>query len=1423
MFAAFTMPTDSQWAEYNSGHGESTLQRAQENKLEEWWNGQMHAKFPGCSASHHGQRGGNQQASISHAPVEEQLPEMVQQIATAQGTEEMEMQDRDSEHGSAEGPCPTGTQSIGQNIELQEASPCNARAVQEQEIEPRPSTSRGIQEPVCKKSKRGPEEQHPTSAYSDISSEEGDMSETQSAEEWGSLEGSEPLSTPEAPPVYLERVQSWQRPLQHYRAIEYYERYRFVNMEHVQSFTLAIDVIHNEIQNLLNRISRDISPNDFVQLRLDAEELSRPLFSVRRHLEELDADEFLSYVESLLQSNVEILWRNSLELTVTIVKNHEGGGLRKLGTVLFSKILEKKRQHLIDFNVEGVFLCFAGSLLSLLDNEMSSKQEIITRATDLHNTLGISTSHRIDFSQIHLFEDHFGITIKIVFYHEGGWRFFVTGGTLEVRVVFMLLHDSHYYGIKNIKGFMGVRYFCILCHTAYHHKFRHDCQYFCRACTGSECREVAGGRVRCRICKLLCRSNACLERHEQLAVEGKIGCEDNVFCSKCGIYVPAPHVECKKTKCGQCGAKVDSLTGHLCYLKRLFKPVVGYMYIVYDFECCQETGAHIPNYVYAMDMLDDGDVRKWEWYGDKCLEEFVKTFVQPKFKGVTFIAHNSKSYDGYLVLRQLIREKVKVQLLTQGGKLLCITLPHFHIRFIDSLSFLPMKLSKLPKAMGFQGSKGYFPHLFNTAENQDYVGTLPDIKYYSPDTMMPGEKEEFEKWHAANKGTTFNLKKDLAYYCKQDVKILRDACNRFREQVMEMTKREFFTGRGGDILEESEIRCIDPFQYVTLASICMAQYRFMFLKKDNVALAPLDNYQKSKKSYSACSVQWLMYIEHTEGINIQHALQGGEKQVGVYFLDGFAVINGSPTAFEFYGCFFHGCPICYKAQDFNNLLDSTYGLLYSRTRAREEYLKSLGYVVRIIWEHEWNDMLKNNEGLKHFLVDSNFPTPLNPRDAFFGGRTNATCLYYKPKQGEQILYYDFTSLYPFVNKNKLYPTGHPEIIYQNFGDIKQYFGFAKVKVYTPRGLYFPVLPYKSGGKLMFSLCATCTEKQQVTECLHNDEERALTGTWCTVELNVAVEKGYRIAEIYEVWHFERKSKTLFSGYINMHLRQKQEASGYPVWCKTEEDKERYVRDYEKNEGVRLRKERIEVNPAKRQIAKLFLNSLWGKFGQSTTQLTTSVVTEPEELFKYLFVPHYEVSSCEFVDDETAIVTWKTAKKHPTKSTCTNLFIACFTTAYARLELYRLLDRLGDRCLYHDTDSVIFISREGAWSPALGDYLGQLTSEIPPNTSITEFVAVGPKTYGYALSNGSTVLKVKGITLNSSNCVKVNFESLKDLIDEYCQSEGEEKKEIKIQQPGIVRIKKQWALETRVLRKTLKVVYNKRVLKTEDYCTLPYGY
>ena len=135
------------------------------------------------------------------------------------------------------------------------------------------------------------------------------------------------------------------------------------------------------------------------------------------------------------------------------------------------------------------------------------------------------------------------------------------------------------------------------------------------------------------------------------------------------------------------------------------------------------------------------------------------------------------------------------------------------------------------------------------------------------------------------------------------------------------------------------------------------------------------------------------------------------------------------------------------------------------------------------------------------------------------GRTNASQLYCDTNEGEEIKYVDFTSLYPWVNKYCRYPVGHPEMITKDFGDMKDYFGIAKVKILPPRGLYHPVLPYRSNGKLKFPLCRTCADTENVDPCTCSDDDRALTGTWCTPEIQTAVRLGYTIQKMYEVYHW----------------------------------------------------------------------------------------------------------------------------------------------------------------------------------------------------------------------------------------------------------------------------------------------------------------
>ena len=221
---------------------------------------------------------------------------------------------------------------------------------------------------------------------------------------------------------------------------------------------------------------------------------------------------------------------------------------------------------------------------------------------------------------------------------------------------------------------------------------------------------------------------------------------------------------------------------------------------------------------------------------------------------------------------------------------------------------------------------------------------------------------------------------------------------------------------------------------------------------------------------------------------------------------------------------------------------------------------------------------------------------------------------------------DFTSLYPWCNKCTYNIVGHPEIITENFDDISTYFGLIKCTVLPPRGLLHPVLPYRTKDKLMFPLCKTCADTLNQSPCTHTEQERAILDTWCHVELMKAIEKGYKILKIHEVWHYPTQTDELFKEYVNTFLKIKQEASGYPKECVTDEQKQRYIDDYYEHEGIRLDPNNIKYNPGLRSLAKLMLNSLWGMLLFVTVTPSLAQLVERGTVVKKVAIPGSPVRS-----------------------------------------------------------------------------------------------------------------------------------------------------------------------------------------------------
>ena len=80
--------------------------------------------------------------------------------------------------------------------------------------------------------------------------------------------------------------------------------------------------------------------------------------------------------------------------------------------------------------------------------------------------------------------------------------------------------------------------------------------------------------------------------------------------------------------------------------------------------------------------------------------------------------------------------------------------------------------------------------------------------------------------------------------------------------------------------------------------------------------------------------------------------------------------------------------------------------------------------------------------------------------------------------------------------------------------------------------------------------------------------------------------------------------------------------GWPTWCTNEELKQQYIDNYLENEGIQLDRARIEKNKGLRQVAKLCLNSFWGKFAQRPNLVQSSYIhsSDPETLNQLLRVP-----------------------------------------------------------------------------------------------------------------------------------------------------------------------------------------------------------
>ncbi len=177
--------------------------------------------------------------------------------------------------------------------------------------------------------------------------------------------------------------------------------------------------------------------------------------------------------------------------------------------------------------------------------------------------------------------------------------------------------------------------------------------------------------------------------------------------------------------------------------------------LFFDFKCRQENGNHEPNLCIVHNEAGD----EWVFQGDNTRDEFCEWLFSTEHTNCTVIAHNFQGYNSYFILQYLRENGVKYDIIMHGAKVLTLSVEMFNIKFINSLNFIPMKLSNFPKTFGMEElAKGYFPHLFNKKENENYVGPIPPSPYYNPNRMSSAAKGKFLEWHTQLKDANYVFK-----------------------------------------------------------------------------------------------------------------------------------------------------------------------------------------------------------------------------------------------------------------------------------------------------------------------------------------------------------------------------------------------------------------------------------------------------------------------------------------------------------------------------------------------------------------------------------------------------------------------------------------------------------------------------------------
>ena len=310
----------------------------------------------------------------------------------------------------------------------------------------------------------------------------------------------------------------------------------------------------------------------------------------------------------------------------------------------------------------------------------------------------------------------------------------------------------------------------------------------------------------------------------------------------------------------------------------------------------------------------------------------------------------------------------------------------------------------------------------------------------------------------------------------------------------------------------------------------------------------------------------------------------------------------------------------------------------------------------------------------------------------------------------KLFYYDVNSLYPYVMATFEMPIGKP-IAFN--GDIRKIdpnaFGFFNCKIYSPSYLEHPILQRR---------IKTNTGYRTI----------AGLGSWegwiSSTEMDNAVKYGYTF-EILNGYEFNKAN--IFKDYITKLYNLRLE--------------------YEKGHAMNL-------------IAKLLMNSLYGKFGmklESTEVVMYDISTDNglESLQQDIETFGESINDFIKIDNNLLIIRNSMASLLYNQELDmfhgldVNIAIASAITAGARVHMSIFKNNPDFNLYYSDTDSIVIDQ------PLQGKFVGSKLGQVKLEHTINKAVFLAPKVYGFVDIEGKEFIKIKGITHEKASNLQFN--------------------------------------------------------------------